>query len=88
MGFAVDSLIELTSTISCFIVLTTVGSLYVGLCLYINGMVADMRTRVDSAFASHKEFNKMDQWAVILKEIDFHNEIIEYVFESRFMRKI
>lgn len=85
MGFAADSLIELTSTISCFIVLTAVGSLYVGLCLYISGMVADMKTRLDSAFASPKEFNKTDQWTVIVQEINFHTEIIEYEFESRFM---
>lgn len=64
------------------------GSLYSGLCLYINGMVADMKTRISCpASALHHGADRASRWPIYVQEIDFHNEIIEYdfgVFEHEF----
>lgn len=46
VGYAVDWIIELVAAVSCMIFVLINGSLYIGLCLYINAMVADMKTRL------------------------------------------
>lgn len=74
-GFAVDWFLETISIISCFVCFVPVGSLYTGLCLYINGMVLDMKARLTyTAFGSQ---HRMDLWSVYVKEIAFHIEIIQ-----------
>lgn len=79
LRFAFDWLIELLAIIPGAIVIVMTGSLYSGLCLYINGMVADMKASIpNSAFDSHLRSNQpVEYWSIFVKEIDFHIEIIE-----------
>lgn len=76
-GFAVDWLIELLSIIAGFIGYITVGSFYVGLCLYINGMVTDMKIKmVNKSSSDYLDGTRF--WMVNVKEMMFHAEIIGY----------
>lgn len=78
-GFAVDWFIVLISVGSCFVMFTTVGSLYSGLCFYITGMVVDMKTQLScSVFGSHETSNRTKCWTIYVKEITVHIEILEY----------
>lgn len=64
--------------ISGFVIFIMVVSFYMGVCLYINGMVADMRTNLTDSTVQSKQTNAEHtaiRWPIILKEIDFHNEI-------------
>lgn len=63
-------------------IIPMVGSLYSGFCLYINGMVADMKTKIAyGAFGSDHKPNGANLWAIYVEEINFHNEIIRYEFD-------
>lgn len=63
------------------LIASMIGSLYLGLCLYISGMTADMKTRLDfSVYGSDQKLDKNSLWSIYVQEIDFHNEIIEYGF--------
>lgn len=82
-GFAVDWFIVLISISSCLIVFTAVASLYVGLCLYISGMVTDMRTQlISSTFVLDGNVHQTNQRRIYAEEIAFHIEIIEYDFAT------
>lgn len=56
---------------------TACGSLYIGLCLYVDGMVADFRSRIDAIHCHVWEERITDAWLVYVKEFQFHIEIIE-----------
>lgn len=67
--------IELIGAITYFAALITVGSLYMGLCLYIHAMVMDMKAKMtQSVLMPSRTFNGMR--SVDVKEIDFHNDIV------------
>lgn len=64
--------------ISCFMMCIMVLSFYMGVCLYINGMVADMKANLTDSTLHARGSNTEDAaiWrSIIRKEIDFHNEI-------------
>lgn len=55
----------------------SVGSLFISLCVYIHGMVADMEAEMSNlTFLSN--FDATTRWSIVVKEINFHNEIIAY----------
>lgn len=67
--------IELIGAITYFVTLITVGSLYMGLCLYIHAMVLDMKARMaQSVLLPSRIIHGMR--SIDIKEIDFHNDII------------
>lgn len=79
-GFFVDWFIELIAEVMCLIVFVTSATLYIGLCLYINGMVMDMKTEMAcSNFILDKKIDLPNYWSTYAMTIDFHCEIIEYV---------
>lgn len=75
-GYAVDWILETLSIGSCFVCFTTVGSLYCGLCLYINGMAMDIKTRL--IHSANGTEGKVVDWPTYAQNIDFHNDMIEY----------
>lgn len=76
LRFAFDWFIELLAIIMGATMIVMAGSFYSGLCLYISGMVTDIKTT--TALASHLRLSQPGgDWSIIVKEIDFHNEIIE-----------
>lgn len=70
------------SIFSAGIIATTIGSIYAGLCLYINGLVADMKAKLSfSVFKGPQhEVNQSIDWSLYVQEIDFHVEIIGYAY--------
>lgn len=86
----IDWLMELVSVIGNATIITTSGSLFIGLCLYIGGMVTDVEKRISSIAqkstdqTTRADHNKM--WSIYVNELRFHNEIIRYVadFFSKF----
>lgn len=75
-GFAVDWFIVSTAVASCYVVFITAALIYLGLCLYIKGMVMDMKAQL-RCLRSAEKMNQANRWAIYLKEITFHNEIIQ-----------
>lgn len=80
-GFLVSWIIEGSSAAAGFLILVIVGSIYIGMVLYIAGMVKDMRMRIvpyDSDFApeSHQPLNQIKAWLMFAREIEFHAEIL------------
>lgn len=73
----------LLSVTSCLFVFAAVASLYSGLCLYISGMVTDMRTQlICPVFGSGGKVDQTNQRLIYVEEITFHIEIIEYDFAT------
>lgn len=72
-GFAVDWFLELIFVSSTFVIFVTISSLYLGLCFYMTSMVADVKAQITRSA-------KVDRWAIYVKEIAFHVEIMEYGF--------
>lgn len=71
---------ELLTVGWCFVIGTTISSFFIGLYLYIDGMVIDMKIKIISTatFASSKSAANKTFWTRIVNEMDYHNEIIEY----------
>lgn len=79
VAFFIDWILVFSIFLPCFTLLATVGSLYVGLCSYINAMVADMRVHMSqSAFGSVKRPQNVNFWPIYIKEVHFHIQIIRY----------
>lgn len=81
IGFFIDCAIEFYGCFSAFVVIHLSGSAYVGIALYINGMVKDMKMRImsindHSSNTSVNPINQMKTWSAYVQEIDFHIEII------------
>lgn len=71
IGFFIDWCIEVISVLGIFVTFISAGSFYVGMCLYINGMVEDMKIRMTSLDAA-----QMEIWSSNVRQIQFHNEIL------------
>lgn len=71
LGFYIDWFIELTTGAACVIIIAINGSIYVGIFLYINGMVKDLKMRLSS------ELSPVRPWSIYIKEINHHVEIIK-----------
>lgn len=80
MGFFIDWLIELICLAADVLTMIATGSMYIGFCLYINGMVKDMQIRVmsiDTNALSSSEHSTLSTWSAYVQEIDLHVEIIK-----------
>lgn len=60
------------------------GSSYIGMFLYINGMMSDMKMRLNSMNnnsmeAQQKPSSSVEKWSIYVREMDFHVEIIGYL---------
>lgn len=58
----------------------TAGSMYVGIYLYINGMVKDMKMRImsiDTNAVIVSQHSTMSIWSTYIQEIELHVEIIK-----------
>lgn len=83
--FYADWLHQTIASLSSVTMFNSSGSMYIGLSLYINGMVQDLKKRiekidVDSTSIGDKSPSPMTQteiWLIYVKEMDFHMEIIE-----------
>lgn len=75
--FYTDWLIECMLALSDGIIIIALASLYVGMYLYISGMVRDMNRRFSSlADGSILQPNRLQMWTTYTQEVDFHIEII------------
>lgn len=79
VGFYVDWTIEVFTCLCYFTILTTSMSLIIGFCLYINGLVTDLRIQTSRIGSVKDEHSSLDgaAWIGFVKEIQFHNQIIE-----------
>lgn len=81
IGFGVDWVLEACAILMSTVLYISAGSFYIGVCVYINAMVTDMKERLKSpAFGSNS--GMAIRWTSITKEIDLHNEIITYDSDS------
>lgn len=63
---------------SCGIIMIANGSIYVGIFLYIDGMVKDMKVRISSRGVDAKaELYPLNIWTVYSQETDLHIAIIK-----------
>lgn len=54
------------------------ASIYIGMCLYITGMVKDMKMRITAIDSpAYHRLHESNTWPIYVREISFHNEIIE-----------
>lgn len=78
VGFFIDWFIELICFATVLLILIASGSIYIGISLYIIGMVEDLKMRIpsiDSDFVA--QLNPASVWSIYVKEIDHHVEIIK-----------
>lgn len=79
LGFAMDWLAELPAIISCGFLFLMVASLYLGLCLNINGIMRDIKSRMThSTLGSHPSPRQQQNfWSIVVNEIGLHIELIK-----------
>lgn len=76
IGFLVDWMIELFGVLCTSFTLISVASLYIGLCLYIGGMVADLRTKM-AKFDHKTPVGSITVRSIYVQALQFHADIIE-----------
>lgn len=81
MGFFIDWLIQFLASAAELLILVVSGLIYVGIFMYIDAMVKDIRMRfraIDHQFSfnSEKSLNKSRLWSIYVREMEFHTEII------------
>lgn len=74
MGFYVDLLLQAIVLASDSTILIATISIYVGIFIYINAMVKDMKMRLLTTDLDLLE--ESSSWSIYVQEFDFHNEII------------
>lgn len=78
VGFYIDWIVEVLGFVADVTIITTTGTIYVGIFLYINGMVEDLKMRVfpiDADFIG--DIIPVDIWSIYVHEINLHAEIIK-----------
>lgn len=85
VGFFVDWSIQSVAIIGCFFVVLASGISYVGIFLYIHGMVADVQKRLESigdgVTTQTTGSSSVQMWSIYRQQIDFHLKIIGYFDE-------
>lgn len=81
-GFFIDWFVELIGNATAYAMIIATASIFIGLSLYINGMMEDMKMRLmsidsDSTEKPSKRLNPVQMWSIYVEEIQFHIEIIE-----------
>lgn len=74
MGFFVDWTLNWLFVVAPFLILNTTSSIYIGIFLYIDGMVKDMKMRLMLSEDEPKESKVMSY----VQEIEFHIKIVWY----------
>lgn len=74
-----DWAIESTTIAACYVAIVPSGASYIGLFLYIDGMAQHLRMRMES-INDERSMSRPQLWAIYLKEIAFHREIIGCVW--------
>lgn len=88
IGFYVDWFIQALSTADKFLVFVMSTSIYIGISVYILAMVKDMKMRmltIDEDLNTkkpHLKSQQMGKWAIFVKEMEFHIEIIWYSYQD------
>lgn len=79
IGFYVDCLIQAVASVSNDIILEISASIYIGIYLYINAMVLDVKERVLSidSDSTKEPLDQMQLLSNYVKEVIFHIEIIK-----------
>lgn len=78
IGFFVDWIIELIGNCVAYAMIIATASIFIGLHLYINGMMQDMRIRLTMrAIDGDSTEEPTQMWPTYVEEIQFHIEIIE-----------
>lgn len=81
-GFLIDWFIQFIAFTCYFSILVASGSLFIGLCLYITGMVEDIKLQLallDEPLSTKNSVSRLHARSVYAKEIDFHINILECV---------
>lgn len=82
IGFLAEWTIELVSILRNTIILTTTGSLYIGLCLYACGMVAALKVKMATFDESTDIRSKLPHIREIYtKAVGWHIDLIRYIFQ-------
>lgn len=78
MGFFVDWFIELMCTFLLNIILFLSMFISIGICLYINGMVNDIKMRLMPLGndATNDALQQKRTWAIYVQEMNFHIQTI------------
>lgn len=85
IGFLVDWFLDMIFIIANFISFNITASIFVGIFLYINGMVKDMKTRFtsindDFAACRAQQISQSNEiWSIYIQEIELHIGIIGYL---------
>lgn len=80
VGFFIDWFIVGVCSAIQIIIITTTGSMYIGIFLYIHGMVEDLKMRIlsiNTDILSEKGPTKQNTWPFYIEEIDLNVEIIK-----------
>lgn len=80
IGFYIDCFIVVGGAMANFTAIFLFGTIHTGIFLYINGMVKDMKMRINAinVDSSEKSHDSMKAWLNYVREIRFHIEIIKY----------
>lgn len=80
IGFYFDLTFETVSSLANFVAIIASGSSYIGIYLYIDGMVKDSKRRLMAIDPkSTNGANQEELWPIYVGEIKLHVEIIGYV---------
>lgn len=78
MGFYLDWFFQINNGFDALVLVLVAGSIFIGMFLYITGMVSDMKMRIatiDDDLASQQKNRHF--WLLHVREFRFHVEIIE-----------
>lgn len=83
VGYYLDWLLALAVSTGGFVIIASSVSIYIGIFLYITGMVTDMKTRIESIEKElrtdqRQALNQIRVWTIFVQEIQFHTDIIGY----------
>lgn len=86
IGFFVDWLIQVATVLAAFVAIVLSVVSYVGLFLYINGMVDDLKMRMglieDNSSWTTSSLSQNKLWSTYVQAIDFHVEVLGYARKS------
>lgn len=80
-NFLVDCICQMISSWSGYAMILMSGAIYIGIYIYVNAMVDDMKLDIvsDDSEIAHEPRQPLDPkrgWIILVRSIDFHTEII------------
>lgn len=85
IGYFVDLFVTLIGSSASFIIISMSVSIYVGIFLYITGMVKDMKMcieSIDDELKIEPPSCQTEKWSIYVNGIEFHTEIIGYLLKK------